>query len=249
MQRKNKVGLRLMVNKKIIFIIILLGLGGIFMSTDKITRHASSQETIFKKPVRILLLGASVGNAWNLPEWPERMNSDKYAFEMIAYYEFDKSNAFEEIIMRPKRKFHLTRTYLRSLFKQAPQKPEIIIIKECAAYFPGDLDTYKTLIDKWVKRCLSVGIKPVLATVVPVTEEHAQRKPGRLEGILNYNDWIRSYAHQQNIGLLDLEANVRISDENRSLRPEFTKGDGLHLNRNAYDILDKLLVAFFENKT
>ena len=206
-----------------------------------------AEQTKNVKPKRVILLGASVGNSWKLPEWPLRMNNNNYVIEMIAEYAFDKSDALEEILMRPKRKLHFTRTYLKSLFKPAPQKPDILIIKECAAYFPGDLAKYKVLIDKWVKRLQSAGVKPVLATVVPVTKEHSQTRPGRLEGILSYNDWVREYTKEQNIPLLDLEQELRISDEDRSLRPDLTKGDGLHLNPKAYEILDKFFSTFLGN--
>jgi hypothetical protein len=200
-----------------------------------------------KKPIRVLLLGASVGDAWNFSEWPMRMHRDDYAMEMVAEYAFDKTNALEEIFMRPRRKFRLTRTYLRGFFEPGPRKPDILIIKECAAYFPGNLETYKGLVKSWVRQCREAGIKPVLATVVPVTQEHAQGRPGRLEGILAYNDWVRAYSKENNIGLLDLEAALRIGDSDRSLRTDLTSGDGLHLNTNAYAILDNLLGAQLKN--
>ncbi|MCX5701477.1 MAG: hypothetical protein NTW64_00640 [Candidatus Omnitrophica bacterium] len=218
----------------IITITFIIG-GFIIMETAKVS-YRSSQ----KKPVRVLLLGASVGQAWNLPEWPTRVHNNDYVMETIAEYSFDKSNALEEILMRPERKFHLTRAYIKSLFKQAPQKPNIIIIKECAAYFPGDLGKNKELVKKWVNQCKAAAIKPVLATVVPVTEEHSLKIPGRLQGILEYNDWIRQYTRENGIVCLDLEAALRISKDDRRLRPDLTSGDGLHLNRKAYDILDKL---------
>jgi lysophospholipase L1-like esterase len=118
-------------------------------------------------------------------------------------------------------------------------KPDVIILKECAAYFPGDLEKYKEIIQQMVKRCEDSNVKPVLATVVPVTKEHSLNKPGRLEAILSYNDWIKTYAQKTGLVLIDLELPLRVSEKNRSLRPELTDGDGLHLNRTAYDILDK----------
>lgn len=192
-------------------------------------------------PVKIVFLGASVGKEWNLSEWRKRQQNSDYDFEMTAVYSFDKSEALEEILMRPKRKFHFNRSYIKGLFKPAPQKPKMIIIKECAAYFPGDLENYKTLIKKWIARCITSRVSPVLATVVPVTEEHSRGKPGRLQGILDYNDWLRTYAKEAGIGLLDLEAALRINGERRTLKPELTSGDGLHLNEKAYHILDKFL--------
>jgi len=193
------------------------------------------------KNKRILLLGASVGYHWDLPEWAERTQNNSYLIEMVPVYAFDKSEALNEILIRPKRKFRLTRSYIKSLLKPAPKKPEVIIIKECAAYFPGDLEKYKTLVKQWSSQCKAAGIQPVLATVVPVTKAHTQQKPGRLEGILAYNDWVKNYAKETGINYFDLEAALRISDNDRSLRPDLTSGDGLHLNKKAYDILDNIL--------
>lgn len=192
-----------------------------------------------QKKYRILLLGASVGQAWNLPEWPNRMQCNQYAFEMIRVYDFDKSKALEEILMRPKRKFRLSRTFLKSLLRPPMQKPDAIIFKECAAYFPGNFKKYKLLINKWVTQCKAGGIKPILATVIPVTDEHSKAKLGRLVGILQYNDWIRLYAINSGIYCLDLERYARVNETERLLRVDFTSGDGLHLNAKAYQALDE----------
>jgi hypothetical protein len=201
------------------------------------------------KNKRVLLLGASVGYEWDLPKLPERTQNNNYSFEMIPVYAFDKSDALNEILMRPKRKFRFNRSYIKSLLKPALQKPEVLIIKECAAYFPGDFEKYKTLVKQWVAQCKVAGIQPVLATVVSVTNEHSQRKPGRLEGILEYNDWARSYTREAGINCFDLEAALRISENNRKLRQDLTIGDGLHLNAKAYSILDKLVLEYLDKYT
>lgn len=187
---------------------------------------------------RVLLIGASVGQEWNLPQWPKRMKNNNVSVEMIPVYSFDKSQVLEEVLMRPKRKFHFNRSYIKGFFGPAPRKPDLIIIKECAAYFPGDLENYKTLVKKWIQQSIAAGIKPVVATVVPVTQEHSQKRPGRLPGILEYNDWVRSYAKEIGISCFDLESALRISKDDRRLSPDLTSGDGLHLNGKAYHILD-----------
>ncbi len=191
---------------------------------------------------RIILLGASVGKAWELPDFPKRTNSeDKFIFETVRAYQYDKTEALEEILMRPKRKFRLTKTYVTGFLKPAPQLPDTIIVKECAAYFPGDLESYKTLMTKWVKRIREANIDVVLATTVSVTATHAAEKKGRIETIRDFNDWIRDYTKKENIPLLDLEAALRTDGENRFLRDDMTSGDGLHLNQKAYGVLDDVL--------
>ena len=64
----------------------------------------------------------------------------------------------------------------------------------------------------------------------------------QLEGILQYNDWIREYAAQEGLPSLDLEAPLRTSQNDRSLRVDLHSGDGLHLNAQAYGLLDKIVI-------
>ena len=108
--------------KRFIILLCIFICGGYSMGTEN-------------KPHRMLVLGASVGWKWDLPAWPARMKQESYYLEMVPYYRFDKSEALAEIIMRPKRKFRLTRTYLKGFFKEKPKKPELLVIKQCAAYF------------------------------------------------------------------------------------------------------------------
>jgi hypothetical protein len=44
----------------------------------------------------------------------------------------------------------------------------------------------------------------------------------RLQALLQYNDWIRSYAKQEGLTVLDLEKALRTSESDRSLRESFT---------------------------
>src|SRR6266545_6464286 len=113
---------------------------------------------------QVVLLGASVGKEWDIQHYPERMKDPRFTFESIAVYQYDKSEGLEEILMRPKRKFRLTRTYLKGYFQPSPRLPRTIIIKECAAYFPGNLDGYKDLIKQWVRRIRDAKIEVLLAT-------------------------------------------------------------------------------------
>ena len=226
----------------IIALILLAATGSLmfihFLAAGEITMD---NQMTSNAPKRILLLGASVGREWNLPAFPSRMKTDQFDVESIAVYQYDKTEALDEILMRPKRRFRLTRTYLTGLFKPAPKRPNLIIIKECAAYFPGDMERYKSLIEHWVKTIRDAKIQLTLATVVPITRDRAERHKGTLEAIRDFNDWISGYAHKEHIPLLDLEAALRTDSQQRYLKSEYTSGDGLHLNRSAYDILDRLL--------
>lgn len=197
------------------------------------------------KQKHIVLLGASVGNDWKIESLPDRLKQNKgiqgYRFEYVGEYAFDKTEALMKILQRTK------------------NKPDAIFIKECAAYFPGDLREYQRLMKGWVQQCRKAGVIPIPTTVVPVVS--SKNKPvkdrlkdfiktllGRpttatqLEEIFQYNDWIREYAAQEGLVVLDLEAPLRTSQGDRSLRVDLHSGDGLHLNSKAYQILDEVVV-------
>jgi len=196
-----------------------------------------------EQPYRVVLLGASIGRSWHLPEFAARVHDRRYAVESYAVWQFDKSEMLDEVLMRPARKFHPTRTYLKSLFRPAPQPADAIILKECSAYFPGDPREQRRLVEKWVGEIMHAGIQPILATAVPVTRQRAEADPGKIEGVREYNDWVRSYAGDRRIPLLDLERALRSDPSGRYLRDDLTSGDGSHLNAKAYKILDELLHA------
>lgn len=207
----------------------------------------------------VVLLGASVGKAWNIESLPNRLTKSgsspltpdalrltmfPYRFEYVGLYQFDKSSALEQLLNR----------------KQ--NKPDVIIIKECAAYFPSDVtfENAKLLMSQWISKCQEKGVFPIPTTVVPVTRSHDDKfkthnplkraikwilgisMKTRMERIIEYNDWIKDYAKQKGLIFLDLEAPLRISTTDRFLRDDLTKGDGLHLNPEAYRFLDGIII-------
>lgn len=209
-----------------------------------------------KKQKHIVLLGASIGSRWSIPLFPERVNEYKYMFEYVhGGSEFDKSHKLSKILQRQ------------------DHKPDAIFLKECAAYFPGDLSHYKNLMKYWIKECFKAGVFPIPVTVVPVTRLHPfkqilidilkRRNPLRFgspfkhwrnKAIIEYNDWIRSFCGKSGLFVLDLEVAVRYSEDNRYLREDLSTIDGLHLNNKAYNILDQIVIPFldlvkWENKT
>ena len=197
------------------------------------------------KKRHVLLLGASVGQDWKIESLPERLKpaaaAKDYRFEYVGEYAFDKTEALMKILQRKE------------------NKPDAILIKECAAYFPGDLRQYQELMKGWVKECKEAGVIPVPTTVVPVVssknktiKERAKdfiktilgrrTTTSQLEGIFQYNDWVREYAVREGLTVLDLEEQLRTSRDDRSLRVDLHSGDGLHLNSKAYGILDAVVI-------
>jgi len=194
------------------------------------------------KNTHLVLVGASIGKTWNLPEFPQRESLDGFTLGSLTVWQYDKSDAVKEILMWPKRKFRLTASYFKSLLDEPPKRPDIVILKECSSYFPGDETAQQELMKKWIDEVQAAGMQAMVTTVVPVTRQRAERDAGKMEGIRRYNDWIREYARQQHLVVVDLEAVLREDPDQRFLREEFTSGDGSHLNRKAYDLLDRMLL-------
>jgi hypothetical protein len=196
----------------------------------------------------VVLLGASVGRAWHIASLPQRTNNQNYDFEYVGYSGFDKTEALTEVLSREE------------------DKPDIVFLKECAAYFPGDLENYKKLMNQWIAMCRMKDAVPVPTTVVPVTRLHALKKfmidivkgrnpfdqgsplaHERNAAVLAYNDWIKDYAKEQGLAVLDLEAAVRYSETNRFLKENMAKLDGLHVNSLAYEKLDQIVIPTLES--
>ena len=204
---------------------------------------SSSDPKMAGKPMRIVLIGASIGQEWNLPDLPKRSRISGYEFEALQAWQFDKSEKVDETLMRPARKFRLTPSYFKGLLQEPPRPADVVILKECSSYFPDDLprDRKQALMEQWVRQVGDKHIKVMIATVVPVTKDRAAQDRGKQESVLGYNDWVRDYARSNGIVLLVLEAALRTDSRERYLRDDLASGDGSHLNRKAYDILDGVM--------
>jgi hypothetical protein len=201
-----------------------------------------------EKKKHVLLIGASVGAHWNFGALPERIRKKDYFLEYIHGGGYNKTKRLREVLARKE------------------NKPDAVFIKECAAYFPGDLNHYKDLIKGWVKECWDSGIIPMLTTVVPVTRLHPfkqfmidivkRRNPLRFGNpfkskrnlaIIEFNDWIWDFSRENGLTVLDLEGAVRYGTKNRYLREDLARIDGLHLNKKAYKILDEIVLPTLDH--
>lgn len=207
-----------------------------------VRRNSKQMTGLTANTQHIVLIGASIGQSWHLADWPSRVKTSRFTAESIAAWQFDKTEAMDEVLIRPSRKFRLTRSYLRSLFQPPPKKADIVILKECSSYFPGDLSLYERSIEKWAGQLQANHRTVILATVVPVTQQRAQQSPGKQESLLKYNEWIREYARHNGLQMLDLEAALRRDEPGNFLREQFAAPDGSHLNAAAYAVLDARLL-------
>lgn len=191
-------------------------------------------------PVHVVLLGASIGQGWKLSQWPQRTGMRGVTAEALAAWQFDKSELLAEVLARPRVKIRPTRSFLRALWS-APPPADVVIIKECSAYFPGELTLYQRRIEQWVNEIRARGKVAALATVVPITRARAAREPAKQTALRTFNEWVRDYARRSGVPLLDLAAPLQ-TGEGAYLRDDLAQPDGSHLNAQAYAILDQLLV-------
>ena len=176
-----------------------------------------------KPPLYVVLLGASVGKEWNLPALPDRLNADGYAFGYRGKYGYDKTDVLETLV-------------------NSQYKPDIVIIKECAEYFPKELNPILEKLPQWVDLLVSSDITPVLATCCPVTEGNDCGNPGRQAAINEFNQFVHAFAEEKDLALLDLEETLRSDGDAHYLRVEYSQPDGLHLLPAAYQALDAIVL-------
>lgn len=189
----------------------------------------------------IVYIEASTVNRWKLDGFAARTGTDRYRFEALREYEFDKSRLVKQVLAPGKR------------------GPDAVIVQECSVYFPGDMDEYKRQYRGWIVDIRSRGLPPVIATVVPpahrkgwtedakdFVKERILGRPGQYQQVIAFNEWLRALGKELGVAVFDLESLLRVSAEDRHMREEFNEGDGIHLNRTAYDMLDRELQAFLD---
>ena len=188
------------------------------------------------RPLRIVLIGASIARGWQLDGFAARTGRSDVAVEYVGEYGFDKSKSLAAVLAR------------------AGDRPDVVILKECGAYFPGDQAAYEAMIRRWVDALRAAGVVPVVATVGPVAapqgvvaslkdfvKRWVLRREDQNAAIARYNAWLRGYAAEQKLAVLDLEAALSAAEGGPHLDPRYDGGDGLHLSEQAYPILDREL--------
>jgi len=206
----------------------ILLFGGVVMAESGKVEHS----------MRVVLVGASIGKDWHFERIGERVALPGYRFDYVGVYSFDKGPLIHKLVTDP-------------------DKPDIVLIKECATYFPGDTKQYQRQFMSWVDTLRAVGIQVVLVTTAPVAEptEYIPRakifvkrligKPTQLDSIVQFNAWLKQYTQREHIPVFDLAAQLQRSDSEHWLRSEYDVGDKLHLNESAYHILDATFAKFF----
>ena len=196
----------------------------------KYKKFATDVTPTDQKGKYVVLVGASVGKSWNLNRLADRIKKKKIFYGYRGRYSFDK-------------------TYHIKKMSTSPLKADAVIIKECAAYFPYDTSNGMEEIKRWVDMLNRSDIKPILATVVPVTKAHDQnRKTSRMKSINAFNEAIREFGEQNKIPVLDLQKVLSAGHDNGYLNESFAVQDGLHIKESTYyNVLDSYLSELMEN--
>ncbi|MCU0230798.1 MAG: SGNH/GDSL hydrolase family protein [Acidobacteria bacterium] len=185
-------------------------------------------------PLRVALIGASIARGWQLDGFAARTGRSDVVVEYVGEYGFDKSKSVAALLARG-----------------AADRPDVVILKECGAYFPGDQAAYEAMIRRWVAELRTAGIRTAVATVAPVAApsgviQHLKEfvkawvlgREDQNAAIARYNAWLRAYAAAESLPLLDLEAALSVQSGVCALDPAYDSGDGLHLDPTAYPKLD-----------
>jgi hypothetical protein len=162
----------------------------------------------------IILIGASIGHEWNLPGFPDRINNDKFVLSDRVKYEFDKSDLIESVM-----KYKI--------------KPKAVIIKECSAYFPRNIENSIEYKRKWVNQLRGNEIIPIIATTTPVARRPQNRD--QQSSIDEWNHSIREAAEKEQYHVLDLALALQTDTIDTYLKPGYFVDDGLHMTALAYN--------------
>mgnify|MGYP000058812488 CR=1 FL=1 len=208
----------------------------IFLFMFSATTTSAMPMTQTNDTKRITLVGASIGKDWNFDRVAERLKISGYDFRYMGKYDFDKSELIDTIVGQSR-------------------KSDIVMIKECSSYFPGDSAKQRAFVQNWVGKLRAAGVQPVLVTVAPVKApglvqrgknlvKKVMGKPVWPEEVAAFNDWLREYAARERLPLFDLERALSIAPDQRYLKPEFSTDDDVHLSRAAYERLDREFEQF-----
>lgn len=131
----------------------------------------------------------------------------------------------------------LWQEYLRLDDDVLSYAPAAVVPEVCATNFDARAPSLEET-ERWYTRLVETararGVRPVLATVIPVTRSWARSEGGGeavLARIAAMNAFIRAYAHAHGDALIDWAA--ALGDAHGELQSALTD-DGLHPNREGY---------------
>jgi lysophospholipase L1-like esterase len=123
--------------------------------------------------------------------------------------------------------------------------PEAVVLKVCAINLRDDApppEQTRGFFARMADEARARGIRPVLATVVPVARGYErERAAGDLHvRIAAMNDWIRAYARAHGDAVLDYAAALA---DPQGYMPDALSDDGLHPNARGYERMYAAIAA------
>jgi hypothetical protein len=171
---------------------------------------------------RVVFVGASITEGWDFASY-----FPGYDFRKVIYFDWDKTQVWSQV---------------------AAQNPDMVVVKECGAYFYTDggtpLGDYENCMTQMVANARSIGAVPVLATTLPIDVDYGGCTQAQLNDIITFNNWVRSYC--QNNGITCMDYYTQIADGEGQLPTNYHDGDGLHPNTAGYDALSPIVIPTLE---
>jgi hypothetical protein len=171
---------------------------------------------------RVVFVGASITDGWDFAAY-----FPGYDFQKVIYYDWDKTQVWSQV---------------------AALNPDIVVVKECAAYFYVDggtpLGDYENCMIQMVANTRAMSAVPVLATTLPIDVGQGGCTQPQLNDIITFNAWVRNYC--SNSGITCMDYYNQISDDDCQLPPSYHDGDGLHPNGAGYDALSPIVIPTLE---
>jgi len=187
------------------------------------SHDSTSPNSTALRDQRVVFVGASITEAWDFNSY-----FPGYDFRKVIYFDWDKTQVWSQV---------------------AAQNPDIVVVKECGAYFYADggtpLGEYENCMVQMVANARSIGAVPVLATTLPIDVGAGGCTQAQLNDIITFDNWVRNYCSSNNITCMDYYE--QIADGEGQLPSGYHDGDGLHPNTAGYDALSPIVIPTLED--
>lgn len=175
-------------------------------------------------PNRVVFLGASITNRWDLARYFPRFNmvnrgvGGQLVPSMLARYKRDVLDL----------------------------KPKAVIIKYCSINIRPQmpLSVLRDAMTMMTRLAQDDGIIPIVSTIIPPGKPEAHIGDFIVIDSLNkFNDWVRDYAASNNLPLIDFAQAI---GDDEGFLPRDCSTDPVHVNERGYAILAKAAMPVLE---
>lgn len=186
----------------------------------------------------VVIIGASYAGAWEINEL---LGCGVINKGIDGNQSFEMRQRFDQDVIAERPEYVLIWGFINDIFRAEPDRMD------------AALSRIRTSFEAMVTSAKSHGIEPVLATEVTIRERagwdhRLMGMLGRIMGKTSYqsfinghvmatNAWLREYAGNQGLQLLDFEQVLASADGSRQAR--FAQDDGSHLTAAAYQAMSE----------